>query len=833
MGLFLKRINIEEEPKVNFSQAKKSSNTKVNPSTKKKLNKSKNRVPKNCEPIKICEPSYRRKPVNQPQPLPCNCDDCPTDPTLTCSYSGDEINVKDVYIANAYKGHLILTPGGAGGIIGGLLHELNPPQHYSHMGIMVRDLNLIRHCPGSQSRLNAKEYYTGDILGKPAPTDGLNDDHVRYGWPGSITQSIEQAFMADRYGSGKHLPNLTDSYKGADLPDMESSSNPKNAYTIDALSFDPVSDDGQTWFPALVVKPCPILENDYVKSALEHVADMAMQMYTHYRFYCYTNAVVGEVLDYQGPIQQMLNAQPESDTINPGKWIDWSDPSKLNWIKVPTMPAVCSSFVWQAVRMVNEKGSKLGWNKIHLDTVESPQEALGDAHGNCVRTIAPDYLGDVTDPYTIDGLYFYDAESRKKAAKWLSDNISQQVYDSVKAGMPGVVQSALDIVGRTAFILAAAAGTAALGALLNPILGGALGAITLADLIEWLYDMPDDIANQMCNAFAFDCCRGFPGDTHCVDAKGNTIQVDSSNWADAPGVGRAVSPDNIHMFWDPPVIASTDGNWGLYGFNRPVALCVGVFRRPKCVLVKSTGTAIISGDVKYQGTVVEGAYVNASCYNTISRIVLNSNHYVPSFALQVKSGGQYKVVARWENPNNGKICYGEITTSTIQPNTNTYQVITLLDPPECMRNVIVKGWIRVDDVYLTGADHADEYPNKTLFVQSGVPVFDQKNGVWICDMSDANNTRLEDVARDEASVGDVVGRLEIDVKIRTSDLSVDVKLTGTLNPDDDNMQKTVTVNVAKDQVVSVPEFDLDNGGSFNDRAYFRNITIQNKAAQAI
>jgi hypothetical protein len=31
----------------------------------------------------------------------------------------------------------------------------------------------------------------------------------------------------------------------------------------------------------------------------------------------------------------------------------------------------------------------------------------------------------------------------------------------------------------------------------------------------------------------------------------------------------------------------------------------------------------------------------------------------------------------------------------------------------------------------------------------------------------------------------------------------------------------------------VPEFSLDTGGPFNDRVYFRNITITNAPAQAI
>ena len=50
----------------------------------------------------------------------CNCDDCVADPSLVCSYTGDDISVPSVYVANAYRGHLILSPGGPAGQIGGL-----------------------------------------------------------------------------------------------------------------------------------------------------------------------------------------------------------------------------------------------------------------------------------------------------------------------------------------------------------------------------------------------------------------------------------------------------------------------------------------------------------------------------------------------------------------------------------------------------------------------------------------------------------------------------------------------------------------------------------------
>lgn len=67
-----------------------------------------------------------------------------------------------------------------------------------------------------------------------------------------------------------------------------------------------------------------------------------------------------------------------------------------------------------------------------------------------------------------------------------------------------------------------------------------------------------------------------------------------------------------------------------------------------------------------------------------------------------------------------------------------------------------------------------------------------------------------------------------------SDLSVDVTLSGILNPDGENMSwGPSTFNVPKDQTISLTEGTLDTGGPFNDRAYFRGITIANNAAPAI
>jgi hypothetical protein len=759
-------------------------------------------------------------------PVPCNCAECPPDPNFACSNTGEDVIVQDAYIANAYRGNLLLSPGSALGPIGGLLHDLNPPQHYTHMGIFVADLSLIRHCTMSDDRLNEKKYYTGTMFGQPVPLDGLRHDLVQYGWPGSITQSVEQAFYADRYGTGTP-PGHSGPYKGAMLTDWASQQ--QSSYLINALSFDSVSDDGHTWYPPLIVKPCPLLQTPAVTQALQDVVSEALKMYAHYRFYAYTKGSIGDDPEFQGPPVKLPIATPAWDSAS-NKWTDWSDPMAVSWVTVPTIPAVCSSFVWQAV----QNTSREEHGKIVLDWAPSPTEALGENQASCARLIQPilqpdgTWAGDIVDADTLDGLYVYSQDERQAAGNYLHDAIAQQVYDSVKGDVPPAVKSVLDDVGRGSFIAAAAEGVNAVTVLLDstplgPVVGG-LGAAFVSELIELLYDMPEDIANQVCNAFAFDCINGGPADTHCVDSQGNIIaDIDSSNWSSAAGTGRAVSPDNIHWFWDAPGPSVPSRLQGIYGFNEEAALCVGYFSKPKCVLVPSTGTATIFGTVEYKSSRVAGAYVTASCQGPAISTT-------KGYELQVRAGAQYKVVARYKDPGTGLWLYGEKTTGIIQANSANDTPITLTAPPNFMRNIVVAGWIRVDDVYLTGADHNDNYFNTTVFLQAGVAKFDQATATWTMDTS---QQILADSITKNAATGDTNGVLTVQLTLDPANLSVAAAITGQLNPGDENISQVHNVTIMPGQTTAVPEFDLDDGDTFPDRAYFRNIAITNLPAQAI
>jgi hypothetical protein len=216
---------------------------------------------------------------------------------------------------------------------------------------------------------------------------------------------------------------------------------------------------------------------------------------------------------------------------------------------------------------------------------------------------------------------------------------------------------------------------------------------------------------------------------------------------------------------------------------------------------------------------VDGAYVKANCQYT------TTDH--KEYRLTVRSGGQYKVIARFEDVRRGIVAYGEKTTDAIAPGATVHADITVLEPPECLRNVVVEGTVRVDDVYFSGADHDEKHFLTTLHVQYGVASFDQMRGQWVIDPNDGASRRT-DVAQVGASVGDSDGELKIEITA-LSDLSVDVRVTGTIA----DLNDARFVNVPQRAVRTIPEFDLDTGGPFNDRAYFRDLTINNRDASAI
>ena len=91
---------------------------------------------------------------------------------------------------NAQAGDVILSPAptGDGDMIAAMFQALTPPQHHGHSGIMTANFYELTHCTASVQRI--KDNVNNNALGIPT---SLNGSVLQYAWPGSVTQTIDEA----------------------------------------------------------------------------------------------------------------------------------------------------------------------------------------------------------------------------------------------------------------------------------------------------------------------------------------------------------------------------------------------------------------------------------------------------------------------------------------------------------------------------------------------------------------------------------------------------------------------------------------------------------------
>jgi hypothetical protein len=265
---------------------------------------------------------------------------------------------------NARKGDVILSPGGPS-IIGQLLHQVDPPQAYSHSGMMTRNFDEITHSTASEERL--PKHMSGMVDG----SDGFDPNSLKYVWPGVIRQSVDAAV------------------NGEDFTDPEGEKWNISSFSPHAVGL--THNDNFEIVPPLVVKPDPFEETPAVRAALQAAAVEAangagrpnVRSKSHYRFFGYTDPV--SILSPAG--------------------------ADAGWAS-GTYGTVCSSFVWSVHH-------KLGHHLEALTNVVMPTdlEAADVANGAQVR------------PNNPDGLYLYTAAERRLAAQWLYDYIYDLAED--------------------------------------------------------------------------------------------------------------------------------------------------------------------------------------------------------------------------------------------------------------------------------------------------------------------------------------------------------------------------------------------------------------------
>jgi hypothetical protein len=609
----------------------------------------------------------------------CQPDECPPDPRILCAATDVPVWVDvPAHVANAKRGDLVLTPADGAGLIAQLLSNVEPVQHYDHMGIMVADRFLIRHTTMAHERLTkTKELYTGTILDEPAPTDGMRPDLLKYGWPGTITQSVGDAFI---WGFNTPVAEpLTYPYTTRNpnwdyyalhptvvppprAPDIGTPARvqfderraffhpelPERGYSIhnfpDAPAFR--MDTGEL-IHGVVVKPHPTIEatDRQVRPTLHRVAAAAEGITGHYRFYAYTDATIA------------LDPSRFAPPVGDGTWTDLHEAA--SWA-AGTPGLVCSSFVWAAVQRASaQRNPKL---LLEGGVAERPDELLPTP--------------------VVDGLYRYTVEERRRAAEGLVEYLIERTRTSAREGIEQTAQEAEWLVKLLQY------GTAALALLL----AGPTAAVVLAlgcdpsdvaDLVLAFNDMPAQVANQMANTFA----RDAPGD------------IDGEGWRQ-PGEGVAVSPDDVLRNWDPPDPAQSNDEvrHGLWGHSERMLLVRGRREpRHRHEYRRSEGVALVRGRVLYQGGPVLGADVRIGCEHDLTRPGTDE----PTYALEVPAG-RCEVTAQAYWPDSAWM----LTASRVvdlAPGGQTVD-LELEDPPVWRRRVRVFGKVDLVHRVLIGTD---------------------------------------------------------------------------------------------------------------------------------
>jgi hypothetical protein len=608
----------------------------------------------------------------------CEPNLCPPDPRIVCAATDEQDWVwEPANIPNARRGDLILTPADGAGLVGVLLSATTPRQYYDHMGIMVEDHTVVRHATMAHDRVKDKKYYTGSVLdAEPAPTDGIRPDHLQYGWPGTITQTIEDSFYTgfnswttvagDPQTSMNPRWDYYTYFPGPKLDWPLADATPEQRKTFDdrRLFYDPERVGGPYSIhnmpdaPAYridtdelvfgrVVKPAPEAEaaDPGLRDALFRVVDAALQIEGHYRFYAYSRGQVG--------IEPGSNAPPIGDPVWQGL------PAGADW-PAGSAGVVCSSFVWAAVQLASQH--RLPRLVLEGETTESADEMLGSP--------------------PVDGLYRYPESQRQKAANALYDYLAENVRHEVRAQLAALEEKYSFLAGLARY------GTAALVALLTGPVGAAAAILgttpnRIADLVLLLNDMPNQVANQMCNTFAFD----------------KPADVDGDGWK-SPGDGLAVSPDNIKDFWDDPEPPNPKVRHGLWGHSEKLLLVEGrdVPRR-RHKYARSRGVARVRGKVRFEGQPIVGAWVRIGCDSDLTR---PTDHGIPEYVLEV-GGGTYEVVAGAYWPGTDQWLS---TQKVVALDPGDQRVDLDLEPPPAWRRIVrVTG--RLDMVHQVLVGHDD------------------------------------------------------------------------------------------------------------------------------
>jgi len=318
----------------------------------------------------------------------CLPDQTPPEKDLACQLTDEWgwVAVPGRFV-NARKGDVLLSPGSGGPILGVLRH-VSPPQIFSHSAIMIENYYTLRHSTASEEWLqnHASDSFTAD------GSDGLEPEALQYIWPGTISQTAENAMEGEPF----------------DDPDGEKDDfGAVKSYTLSAMTNGGL-DPGDEIIDPLIVKPDPLLEaeQEWIRANLHRVADAAKAIHGHYRFFAYTDAkICGEA---SGPFLA---------------------PSRSGWWASQSRPTVCSALVWASAASLREPAVRLEGKGEFTQSSDVESTDVG---------------GDV-DFMTRDGLYFYTEAERQTAGDWLYNYFYNVVYQISGAGGVAFTDAASDL----------------------------------------------------------------------------------------------------------------------------------------------------------------------------------------------------------------------------------------------------------------------------------------------------------------------------------------------------------------------------------------------------
>jgi len=305
----------------------------------------------------------------------CAC--TPGDPTptgLSCQAQGTW-KFTPARIANALKGDILVEPGGCGNasLITGLLHHLNPPQKYSHEGLMTRSYYQLRQTTAASDR-----YFSSDSSGRAFfpknqgeanLRNGIREDVLRFGWQGSDGKDL----------AGNEIPRpVEEAFNSFTLPDPETGV----TFTFNSFSPNSVVCDSTSIDPLVIQPPpgSPSAVRDMLKAA-----DNALNLRTHYRFFAYSQANISTNLGFVSP--------PTSPSI-------WSRGSSA---------AVSSTFIWTALKQV--PGLHLG----------ATSKLTNDPKFKDFPQPDPDN----------DGLFIYPEDQRRAVGNFIADSTYNQAFSKL------------------------------------------------------------------------------------------------------------------------------------------------------------------------------------------------------------------------------------------------------------------------------------------------------------------------------------------------------------------------------------------------------------------